>query len=160
SSHPSPTKRKGIAMTCPKPEVLSQWADGSLDRRESLAVSRHAETCDACRRKAEELRAVGAWVATAGEPGRACLSADDMAAVLETTETAKPEPLRPNPFAPKAPPESTTDPVVKDTPTTTPKETVVQPPAPPTPKTPEAPRPMAALNVRSGSLTALADGKW
>jgi hypothetical protein len=70
-------------MTCPKPEVLSQWSDGTLDPRESSVVSRHAETCAACRRKAEELRAVGAWIASAGEPGPACLSADDMAAVLE-----------------------------------------------------------------------------
>src|SRR5205814_7607054 len=70
-------------MTCPKPEVLSQWADGSLEPRESAVVSRHAETCPACRRKAEELRAVGSWIASAAEPGPACLSADDMAAVLE-----------------------------------------------------------------------------
>jgi hypothetical protein len=70
-------------MTCPKPEVLSQWADGSLDPRESAAVGRHAETCDACGRKAAELRAVGAWIATAGVPGPACLSPEDMAAVLE-----------------------------------------------------------------------------
>lgn len=70
-------------MTCPKPEVLSQWADGSLDPRESLVVGRHAETCAACRAKASELRAVGAWIATASDPGPSCLSADDMAAVLE-----------------------------------------------------------------------------
>ena len=42
-------------MTCPKPEVLSQWADGSLDARESLAVGRHAEACPACRSKADDL---------------------------------------------------------------------------------------------------------
>src|SRR5436190_21750880 len=70
-------------MTCPKQEVLSQWADGSLDPRESLVVGRHAETCAACRSKAGELRAVGAWIATAAVPGPSCLSADDMAAVLE-----------------------------------------------------------------------------
>src|SRR5438132_837361 len=70
-------------MTCPNAEVLSRWADGSLDPRESAAVSRHAEKCAACRRKAEELRAVGVWIASAGEPGRACLTAEDMAAVLE-----------------------------------------------------------------------------
>src|SRR5688572_8773765 len=70
-------------MTCPKPEVLSQWADGSLDPRESLVVGRHAETCAACRAKAGELQAVGAWVATAAVPGPSCLSIDDMAAVLE-----------------------------------------------------------------------------
>jgi hypothetical protein len=251
-------------MTCPKPEVLSQWADGSLDRQQSLAVSRHAEACTACRRKAEELRAVGAWIATAGEPGRACLSADDMAAVLEggrvpahvrtcprcasefralrsterkatrrrqkteqspvmawasaaaifiaigiliavatehtapkpepvvqipvrpptadpvrppqipqpplpppkapATQTTKNDPLRANPLNPRTSGTPTTDPVVKEPAPATPlKPTVVEPPAPP-PATPsksvEAPRPLAALNVRSGNLTALADGKW
>lgn len=70
-------------MTCPKPEVLSQWADGSLEPHESLVVGRHAETCAACRAKAGELRAVGAWITSAAVPGPACLSADDMAAVLE-----------------------------------------------------------------------------
>jgi hypothetical protein len=70
-------------MTCPKPEVLSQWADGSLNPHESLLVGRHAETCAACRAKAGELRAVGAWIRTAAQPGPSCLSADDMAAVLE-----------------------------------------------------------------------------
>jgi hypothetical protein len=70
-------------MTCPKPEVLSQWADGSLNPRESLLVGRHAETCAACRAKAGELRAVGSWIRSAAQPGPSCLSADDMAAVLE-----------------------------------------------------------------------------
>src|SRR5262245_34057839 len=70
-------------MTCPKPEVLSQWADGSLDPRQSMAVARHAEACASCSVKAGELRAVGAWIATAAQPGASCLSADDMAAVLE-----------------------------------------------------------------------------
>src|SRR4051812_30001240 len=70
-------------MMCPQSEVLSQWADGSLDARAAHEVSRHAESCPACRRKAEELRAVGRWISAAREPGSACLSADDMAAVLE-----------------------------------------------------------------------------
>ena len=70
-------------MTCPKPEVLSQWADGSLNPHEALVVGRHAETCAACRSKASELRAVGAWIRSASDPGPSCLSADDMAAVLE-----------------------------------------------------------------------------
>ena len=70
-------------MTCPKPEVLSQWADGSLDPRESLVVGRHAETCSACRLKASELRAVGTWIQSAGVAGPSCLSAEEMAAVLE-----------------------------------------------------------------------------
>jgi len=70
-------------MTCPNAELLSRWADGSLDPREAVAVELHAETCAPCRRKAEELRAVGAWIVSAAEPGPACLSADDMAAVIE-----------------------------------------------------------------------------
>jgi hypothetical protein len=63
--------------------VLSQWADGSLDPRESLVIARHTETCAACRAKAGDLRAVGAWIRSASAPGPSCLSADDMAAVLE-----------------------------------------------------------------------------
>src|SRR5262245_39080234 len=70
-------------MTCPKPEVLSQWADGSLNPREAIVVGRHAETCASCRAKAGELRAVGAWIRGASQPGPSCLSPDDMAAVLE-----------------------------------------------------------------------------
>src|SRR5262245_10959679 len=70
-------------MTCPKPEVLSQWADGSLNPRESLVVGRHAETCDVCRSKAGELRACGSWIKSAAQTGPSCLSPDDMAAVLE-----------------------------------------------------------------------------
>lgn len=70
-------------MTCPKPEVLSQWADGSLAPSSAVAVSRHAEECTACRRRAEDLRAVGSWIVSAAQPGRACLSAEEMAAVLE-----------------------------------------------------------------------------
>jgi hypothetical protein len=70
-------------MTCPKPEVLSQWADGSLDPHESLVVGRHAETCAACGRKASELRAVGSWIKSAGVAGPSCLSAEEMATVIE-----------------------------------------------------------------------------
>jgi len=64
--------------------VLSQWVDGVLDARGNTAVGGHVEACAPCRRKAQELRAVGAWIATAGEPGPSCLSVDDMAAVLES----------------------------------------------------------------------------
>src|SRR6185295_7564087 len=71
-------------MICPGAEQLSRWADGTLDSREAAVVARHAETCEACRRKAEELRAAGAWVASVGEPGPSCLSAEAMAAVLES----------------------------------------------------------------------------
>ncbi len=71
-------------MTCPNPEVLSQWVDGALDARGSAGVSGHVGTCAACSRKAQELRAVGAWITSAGEPGPSCLSVDDMAAVLES----------------------------------------------------------------------------
>src|SRR6185436_2626712 len=251
-------------MTCPKPEVLSQWADGSLNPRESLAVSRHAETCPVCRGKAEQLRAVGDWISSAAGPGRACLSADDMAAVLEGGRvpahvrtcprcasefralrgaerkaatrrrqrpqqspvmawasaaaifiaigilvalasqqpktdpvvtinvrpqpvepgratppptppvtppkapmpdkgtTAKNDPLRANPLNPTTP-EKPQDPVAKDPlPPSTPKPTIADPAPTPGPvKTPvEAAHPLAALSVRSGALTTLADGKW
>jgi hypothetical protein len=250
-------------MTCPRPELLSQWADGSLDPRESLAVSRHAETCAACRGKAEQLRAVGDWITSAAGPGRACLSADDMAAVLEggrvpahvrtcprcasefralrgaerkaaTRRRQRPqqspvmawasaaaifiaigilvavasqqsaprpepvvninirqqpvEPLRPlqppaPPVAPKAPvrdpletakndfvrPQPSTpkplveppaDPVVKGPTPGTPKPATVADPPLVTKKPVEVPRAEAALNVKSGALAMLVDGKW
>jgi hypothetical protein len=246
-------------MTCPKPEVLSQWADGSLDPRESAAVSRHARACAACGRKAEELRAVGAWIATAAQPGPACLSADDMAAVLEggrvpahvrtcprcasefralrlaerkgtrrrhkpqapmtawaaaaaifiavgilivvaSQETYRPEELqvrispRPSqaepvrelvrpaapvpapqpaqteprpPFLPAPPKPLPQPPVPVEPPVPSPVVTEPKPetpkPAPPDaarPSAVEAPRAAAALNVRVGGLSSLADGKW
>jgi hypothetical protein len=71
-------------MTCPKPELLSQWVDGSLNPLVGGAVARHAETCAACAKKARELRAVGAWISSASEPGPACLSIGDMASALES----------------------------------------------------------------------------
>jgi hypothetical protein len=70
-------------MTCPSTELLSRWVDRSLDPHEAAVVGRHAGSCAACRRKADELRAVGAWIVSAVEPGPACLSADDMAVVIE-----------------------------------------------------------------------------
>jgi hypothetical protein len=70
--------------TCPKPDVLSQWVDGSLEPLEAAAIARHAETCPECAAKAAGLRAVDAWIASAVEPGPACLSADDMAAALDS----------------------------------------------------------------------------
>ena len=246
-------------MTCPKPEVLSQWADGSLDPRESLVVGRHAETCAACRAKAGELRAVGAWVATAAVPGPSCLSIDDMAAVLEggrvpahvrtcprcasefralrvaerkatrrrqrppapvtawaaaaaifmavavlfivaTQETTSPEPLQvrvpprpaqvdpvpadPRPTPPVKPPVVERQPATVDLkpnpllpskpvePPIVPEEKPIvrepeKDPVQPTPKPPvrptevvEAPKPLAAINLRAGGLSSLADGKW
>ena len=246
-------------MTCPKPEVLSQWADGSLNPRESLVVGRHAETCVHCRTKAADLRAVGDWVASAAEPGPACLSADDMAAVLEggrvpahvrtcprcasefralrpaerkatrrrqkppapmtawaaaaaifvavglllvvaTQQTTKPEnlavrvPPRPanveaTPVEPRpTPPTPPVQPKVVDqkpapierkpqpgpepkpterTPETEPKPVIVKEPEKETPKptTPretkiETPKVLAALNIRTGGLSSMSDGKW
>lgn len=250
-------------MTCPKPEVLSQWADGSLDARESLAVGRHAEACPACRRKAEDLRAVGNWISSARQPGPACLSADDMAAVLEggrvpshvrtcprcasefralrsaerkaTRRRLQPQPQTPTAWVAAAaifiavgilifmasqqktdrPVRETVQAPIRETPETPAPETPrVTPPAPvlpkppaperretvrldppvpppeapktsetpvppnpvaeqPRPETPkplvpeppsttrvEPPRALASINVRSGALASLADGKW
>jgi anti-sigma factor ChrR (cupin superfamily) len=245
-------------MMCPKPEVLSQWADGSLDPREALVVGRHAETCDACRRKASELRAVGSWIQSAGAAGPSCLTADEMAVVLEggrvpahvrtcprcasefralrpaerkatrrrhkpqapgtawaaaaaifiavgilifvanqqtrpvekeqvriptppvKVETPKPqppvvqpaqpkppikdEPLKPNPLLkeppvvpPAQPPAAVEQPVKPST-----SEPVQPPPVktPPSTVVASAPPVYASLNVRSGGLSSLADGKW
>ncbi|HLY11719.1 MAG TPA: zf-HC2 domain-containing protein [Planctomycetota bacterium] len=71
-------------MTCPKPDVLSQWADGSLDARDAERVARHAATCATCAAKAADLRAVGAWIAAPGESGPSCLGVDEMAAALDS----------------------------------------------------------------------------
>jgi hypothetical protein len=80
----------------------------------------------------------------------------------ERTESARIDPLRPNPLNPRSP-ETSADPVVKQPESTKSNPTVVNPPTPVTPapvKPVDAPRPLAALNVRSGGLTALSDGKW
>jgi hypothetical protein len=71
-------------MTCPKPEVLSQWIDGALDAPESAAVESHAKSCSACGEKARELVAVAERLASAVEPGPSCVSVDDMASALES----------------------------------------------------------------------------
>jgi hypothetical protein len=73
-------------MSCIDPEVLSRWMDESLPVAESKVVRRHVSSCPGCRAKVEELRGAAQWIARAGEPGKACLSVDDMAAVLEGAE--------------------------------------------------------------------------
>jgi hypothetical protein len=71
-------------MTCPKPDVLSQWVDGTLDAVGGETVARHVETCAACAAKAAELRAVGELISSAREPGPSCVTVDEMASALET----------------------------------------------------------------------------
>lgn len=71
-------------MMCPKPEVLSQWVDGSLDERDAASVDRHVAICVDCSAKSLGLRAAGDWVASAVEPGPSCLSVDEMASALES----------------------------------------------------------------------------
>lgn len=73
-------------MSCVDPEVLSRWVDGTLGRAEARAAGRHVLLCAACRAKADELRAAGEWLLRATEPGRGCLSAEEIAAVLEGAE--------------------------------------------------------------------------
>jgi hypothetical protein len=70
-------------MSCPEPESLSRWVDGTLDPRSAAAVRAHALACDACQRKSEALGAVGEWLAGVEEPGAECLSPEAMATLLE-----------------------------------------------------------------------------
>lgn len=71
-------------MTCPNPDVLSQWVDGSLDAQQGAPIARHVETCAGCAAKAAELRAVGDLISRAREPGSSCVTVDEMASALET----------------------------------------------------------------------------
>ena len=74
-------------MNCIDPEVLSRWVDGTLGRGEALGVARHVSLCAACRAKSDDLRGAADWLLRATEPGRGCLSAEEIAAVLEGGET-------------------------------------------------------------------------
>lgn len=73
-------------MSCVEPEVLSRWVDGSLGRAEARSVARHVLLCAPCRAKADELRGAAEWIARATEPGSACLSAEEIASVLDGAE--------------------------------------------------------------------------
>ncbi len=74
-------------MSCFDPEVLARWVDETLPAAESRAVGRHVGGCALCRVKADGLRAAAEWIVRAGEPGKTCLSAEEMAAVLEGAES-------------------------------------------------------------------------
>jgi hypothetical protein len=75
-------------MSCPAPEDLSRWIDGSAEPAAAAAAARHAEACDACRERADALRAASVWIETLAEPGPECLSADEMADVIEGRGTS------------------------------------------------------------------------
>ncbi|HEX7898153.1 MAG TPA: hypothetical protein VF950_10360 [Planctomycetota bacterium] len=75
-------------MSCPAPEDLSRWIDGSAEPAAAAAAARHAEACAACRGKADGLRAAARWLETVAEPGADCLSPDDMAALIEGRGTS------------------------------------------------------------------------
>jgi hypothetical protein len=82
----------------------------------------------------------------------------------DTTESAKNDPLRANPLAPRTPVDTTPDTVAK-TPEAQPAKpatpTQTQPAIQPgTPAAPAEPRALAALNIRTGGLSSLSDGKW
>ncbi len=70
-------------MNCPTPEELSRWVDGTIDSASERALAAHAGACARCLRKASELRAAVDWIETAAGPGPRCLSAEEMAAVLD-----------------------------------------------------------------------------
>jgi hypothetical protein len=70
--------------TCPKPETLNQWVDGSLDARDAAPVARHVEACAACAAKASELRAAVEWIVSGAEVGPSCPSAEEVATALES----------------------------------------------------------------------------
>lgn len=69
-------------MTCPSPETLSRWSDGTLRPGEAAVVDRHLSGCPRCRARAGALRAAGSWVRSVAEPGAGCLTPEEMAGVL------------------------------------------------------------------------------
>jgi hypothetical protein len=70
-------------MNCPTPEELNRWVDGTIDSASERAIAAHAGACARCLRKASELRAAVDWIENASIPGPRCLSAEEMAAVLD-----------------------------------------------------------------------------
>ncbi len=70
-------------MGCPGPEELSRWNDGVADATASVVVKRHVDSCGACLARVETLRAAARWIETLAEPGPDCLSAEEMAALID-----------------------------------------------------------------------------
>jgi hypothetical protein len=66
-------------MTCPPAEVLSRWIDGLVPGGK---IESHLDGCAACAAKVREIRAAGEWLKRA-EPGPSCLSAEQMALLIE-----------------------------------------------------------------------------
>ncbi len=77
-------------MGCPAPEELSRWIDGAADATSAAAVQGHVESCDACRARVETQRAAARWIETLAEPGPDCLSAEEMAALIDGGRGAVP----------------------------------------------------------------------
>ena len=77
-------------MACPAPEELSRWNDGAADATSAVVVKRHVESCASCRARVETLRAAARWIQTLAEPGPDCLSAEDMAALIDGGRGATP----------------------------------------------------------------------
>lgn len=72
-----------MSQTCPAPEDLSRWVDGTIGDAAGRAVAAHASECEGCLRKAAELRAAVDWIEGAAGPGPSCLSAEEAAAALD-----------------------------------------------------------------------------
>ena len=77
-------------MSCPAPEELSRWNDGAADLTAAAALKRHVESCEACRARVESFRAAARWIETLAEPGPDCLSAEEMAALIDGGRGATP----------------------------------------------------------------------
>jgi hypothetical protein len=70
-------------MNCLDGEILSRWADRSLEPREASAVETHRAACAACRATSDALRAAVDALESLAEPGPACLDAEAMARVVD-----------------------------------------------------------------------------
>lgn len=78
----------------PDPDVLLEYASGSLDEASSVLVATHLALCPACRRQVAEMEAVGGSVLEGLAP--AALSDGALAAVLGRLDTDPAVPQRPS----------------------------------------------------------------
>ena len=82
-------------MHCERvPEQLGPWIDGELPEPQVAAIEAHLQTCDACRREADQIRRLaGALEAQERSRGRGALTPIQIAALwqrIETTLDARP----------------------------------------------------------------------
>lgn len=77
--------RSEVIKGCPEPEELLDTALGEHTGIRDAAISRHVETCDACRRRVRDIRALGAVLHSipVAPLSSDCLDADAIAALAD-----------------------------------------------------------------------------